>query len=259
MIYQDIKLQSDNQIAHLTLTRPEFLNALTPNLISEMSLAVDEISDDESVKALVIRGDGRSFCAGADLIHLEKAFQHPHELRSFLWQTNEVFFKLEGMPIPVIAAVHGYCLAGGLELALSCDIMIVSNDAQIGDQHTNFGLMPGGGSTQRLTRKIGHQRAIDLIFTGRRITGVEASELGLALSSVSPNELDLEVEGLLTQLRGKSRTGMAWIKSTVNRGLDISLREGISIEIDSFVEYCTTSPHPKEGIKAFKERRLPSF
>jgi len=259
LTYQTIKLSLDNQVAYLTLARPEALNAFNPTLMGELAEALEAVADDESVKALVIRGEGRAFCAGADLLHLEEVFDSPADLKAFLRRANDNFLRLEALPIPIVAVVHGYCLAGGLELVLACDLVIAAEDAQIGDQHANFGLMPGGGSTQRLPRKIGHQRAMELILTGRRLTGVEAAQCGLALRAVPPDQLDAALEALLAQLRVKSRTGMGWIKSAVNQGLDLPLRDGIALEIDSFVEYSTTSPHPKEGIQAFKDRRQPSF
>ena len=254
MTYQTIRLSLDNQVAYLTLHRPEALNAFNPTMVGELTQALETVAADESVKALVIRGEGRAFCAGADLLHLEEVFDAPADLKAFLRRANDNFLRLEALLVPVVAVVHGYCLAGGLELVLACDLVIAAEDAQIGDQHANFGLMPGGGSTQRLPRKIGHQRAMELI-----LTGVEAAQCGLALRAVPPDQLDAALEALLAQLRVKSRTGMGWIKSAVNQGLDLPLRDGIALEIDSFVEYSTTSPHPKEGIQAFKERRQPSF
>ena len=159
----------------------------------------------------------------------------------------------------MIAVVHGFALAGGLELMLACDLALATQDARIGDQHVNFGLMPGGGSTQRLPRRIGMQRAMELLITGRWLSGVEAADWGLVLRAVPSEELDQQLEELLVPLRTRSRPGLGWIKSVAHRGQDQSLRDGIALEGLAFVQYVATSSHPMEGVKAFKEKRRPEF
>jgi len=155
--------------------------------------------------------------------------------------------------------VHGFALAGGLELLLACDLAIAAEDARIGDQHVNFGLIPGGGCTRRLPRRIGMQRAMELLTTGRWLSGTEAAAWGLVLRAVPADRLDSELETLLAALRVKSRPGLGWIKSVTRRGQDLPLRDGVALEGLAFVQYLTTSPHPKEGIQAFKEKRQPRF
>jgi enoyl-CoA hydratase len=181
------------------------------------------------------------------------------QLNSYVQLLNQCFLQLEELPVPTIALVHGFALAGGLELVLACDMAIVAEDARLGDQHANFGLMPGGGSTQRLPRRVGLPRAMELLTTGRWLTGPESVEWGLALRSVPIERLDQELEGLLASLRGKSRTGLGWIKSVTQRGRDLPLRDGLALEGLAFVQYFATSPHPREGIRAFKEKRKPEF
>ena len=158
------------------------------------------VAADAGVKALVVRGQGRAFCAGADLVAMQESFADNASLRRYLTSFNEVLFALEELPIPTIAVVHGHALAGGLEVLLSCDLVIAAEDARIGDQHINFGLMPGGGSTQRLPRKIGKQRAMELLFTGRWLTGQEAAEAGLVWRAVPLDELDRELELLVADI-----------------------------------------------------------
>ena len=172
---------------------------------------------------------------------------------------NDCFFQLEELSIPTIAVVQGFALAGGLELVLACDMALAADDARLGDQHANFGLMPGGGSTQRLPRRVGMQRAMELLTTGRWLSGSEAVEWGLVLRAAPQESLDAELETLLSQLRDKSRTGLAWIKSIARQGQDLPLRAGIDREGMAFVQYFATSPHPQEGIQAFKEKRKPEF
>jgi enoyl-CoA hydratase len=257
--YSNIKLEKENLIATISLNRPDALNALSPELLEELSSAVADVGRDEGIKALVIRGEGRAFCAGADLLFFDSAFDDLARLNPYLVLLNNCFFQLEDLPVPTIALVQGFALAGGLELALACDMVIAAEDARLGDQHANFGLMPGGGSTQRLPRRIGMQRAMELLTSGRWLLGQEAADWGLVLRAVPAEALDDELEKLLASLRSKSRTGLSWIKSITQRGKDLPLREGVALEASAFVQYFAKSSHPREGIQAFKEKRQPQF
>jgi enoyl-CoA hydratase len=257
--YTNIKLERENAVATIRLNRPDALNALSPELLQEFSAALAEVRDDQSIKALVVRGEGRAFCSGADLISMDESFADQSRLSRYLDQGNACFFQLEELPVPVIAVVHGFVLAGGLELMLACDMAIAAEDARIGDQHVNFGLMPGGGSTQRLPRRIGMQRAMEILTTGRWLSGAEAAEWGLVMRAVPVETLDQELEALLSPLRTKSRPGLGWIKSVAQRGQDLPLRDGVALESLAFAQYVFTSTHPSEGIQAFKEKRQPKF
>ena len=145
MEYTNIKLEKEGAVATISLNRPDAMNALSPALLEDLSRAVANVQDDQSIKALVIRGEGRAFSAGADLVYFQTAFARPDLLTPYLQQFNDCLFQLESLPVPVIAVVHGFALAGGLELMLACDMALAADDARIGDQHVNFGLMPGGG------------------------------------------------------------------------------------------------------------------
>jgi enoyl-CoA hydratase len=259
MEYISIELEVDNQIATLRLNRPDALNALSRELLSEFTHAVASVERDESIKALVVRGAGRGFCAGADLLFFDRVFDDLSQLPDYVRALNDAFFALESLPIPTIAVVHGYALAGGMELMMACDMAIVADDARIGDQHANFGLIPGGGSTQRLPRRVGMPRAMELLTTGRWLSGSEAVEWGLALRSASAESLEDELETLLTGLRPKSRTGLELMKSLAKSSQDVPLRDGIALEGATFTHLFATSPHPREGITAFKEKRQPEF
>lgn len=259
MQYTNIILEKDNSVATIRLDRAEALNALSLQLLEELSAALTEVGEDQGIKALVVRGEGRAFCAGADLAYLGDAFTAPDRLDGYLRLMNGVLFQLEDLPVPVVAVVHGFALAGGLELMLACDLAIAAEDARIGDQHVNFGLMPGGGSTQRLPRRVGLQQAMELLTTGRWLSGAEAAQWGLVLRAVPAAQLDECLEELLAQLRTKSRAGLGWIKSTTLRGRDLPLRDGVALEILAFEQYVASSPHPTEGIQAFKEKRQPEF
>jgi enoyl-CoA hydratase/carnithine racemase len=259
MEYISIELEVDNQIATLRLNRPDALNALSRELLSEFTHAVASVERDESIKALVVRGAGRGFCAGADLLFFDRVFDDLSQLPDYVRALNDAFFELESLPIPTIAVVHGYALAGGMELMMACDMAIVADDARIGDQHANFGLIPGGGSTQRLPRRVGMPRAMELLTTGRWLSGSEAVEWGLALRSAPAESLEADLETLLTGLRPKSRTGLELMKSLAKSSQDVPLRDGIALEGATFTHLFATSPHPREGITAFKEKRQPEF
>jgi len=257
--YTNIKLEKENRVATIRLNRPDALNAFSPDLLTELSSAVAAAGNDESIKALVIRGEGRAFSAGADLTYFQKTFADTTLLPGFVAQIAGVTGQIESLPFPAIAVVHGFALAGGLELMMACDMTLVAEDARIGDQHVNFGLMPGGGSTQRLPRRVGLQRAMELLTTGKWITGAEAVEWGLALRSCPAEKLDDELETILAPLRTKSRAGLALIKEVTLRGMSLSMDDGVAMEARAFVGYMTTSPHPAEGIQAFVEKRQPEF
>lgn len=259
MEYTNIKMDVENAVATIRLNRPDALNALNPDLLSELSDALTVVDHNEGVKALVLRGEGRAFCSGADLTAFDPVFAQPALIPQFLQNITDCLAQMESLSVPVIAVVHGFALAGGLELMMACDMVLVAEDARIGDQHVNFGLIPGGGSTQRLPRRVGMQRAMELLTTGRWISGSEAVEWGLALRAVPAENLDEELETLLGPLRIKSRPGLGWIKSVVMRGQDLPLRDGIALETMAFAQYVATSSHPAEGIKAFKEKRKPEF
>lgn len=259
MEYTNIKVEKENRVATVRLNRPDALNALSPELLTELSSAVADAGDDKSIKALVIRGEGRAFCAGADLTYFQTTFADTTLLPGYVAQLNDVNRQIEELPFPVIAVVQGFALAGGLELMMACDMALVAEDAKVGDQHVNFGLMPGGGSTQRLPRRVGLQRAMELLTTGKWISGTEAVEWGLALRSVPADQLNDELETILTPLRTKSRGGLATIKAVTLRGMGLSVEDGVALESLAFTQYMTTSLHPVEGIKAFIEKRQPEF
>ena len=259
MQYSNITLSCDDRVATIRLNRPDALNALSPELLGEFSHAMAVVAQDQAAKALVVRGDGRGFCAGADLLFFDQALDDLSLLPPYIEELNNALCGLEELPVPTIAVVHGYALAGGMELMMACDMAIVSNDARIGDQHANFGLIPGGGSTQRLPRRVGMPRAMELLTTGRWLSGLEAVEWGLALRSVAAESLDAELETLLEGLRTKSRTGLALMKSLARASQDVPLRDGVALESATFTRLFGTSSHPREGINAFKEKRHPEF
>ena len=254
-----ILFEKKDRIAYLTLNRPKALNGITLEMMQEINQALDDIRQDRSVKALVITGSGRAFCVGLDINVLAGGFDDPVKLREALETTNQMFFNIEALPVPVIAAVNGLAIGGGFEMLLSCDLAVASDDAQIGDNHTHFGVIPGGGATQRAPRKLGMQRALDLIYTARWLTGKDAADWGLVLRSTPPEGLMDAVEEIVAHLRPKSRDSLGFVKKAVMDGAHIPLRDGVSLEIRLFMEYLGTSPDMKEGFTAYREKRKPAF
>lgn len=245
-------------VAYVTLNRPRSMNALNPPLLDGLEQSVDAAAADENVRVIVFSGAGdRAFSAGVDLKHFHDndVMADVGEHLRFTARLRDLFLKIERVPLPTIAAIRGYALAGGLELALSCDFIICTDDSQIGDQHSNYDLMAGGGGTQRLPRRIGTQHALELLFTGRRVAGDEAVRIGLAFATCPSGELDQTVESLVTQLRSKSRTGLGLMKEAVRRGMELPLREALDLERLIVQEYFSCYGEATAGVTAFNSRK----
>lgn len=217
------------------------------------------MTHDEEVRALVLTGAGETFCVGLDIDLLGRAFKDSSYFRDVLHRFNLLLRKLERLPVPVIAAVNGLARAGGFEIMLACDLVLIAEEARVADNHLAFGIVPGGGATQRAPRKLGPQRARELIFTGRWVEGEEAAEIGLALRAVPRSELDRSVEELVDQLRPLSRACLAATKRAMNVGADLPLEEALVVEIEEFMRYLAEVPSSREGYLAFVERRKPSW
>lgn len=256
MTFKTLALSKENRIARVTLSRPEALNALSPELIEELLRVIEGVRDDPEVKALVITGQGRAFCAGADLKFIDHAFTDLALFKDYLEKFDRVMLALEELPIPTIAVVNGFALAGGLELLLSCDIAIAAEDATIGDQHINYALS-GATSNVQLPRRIGLQRALELLLTGRWLSGKEAEEIGLVYKAVPREKLEEEVEKILSHLRDKSREAFAAIKWAAKQGITMSLRESFEYCTLQTMQYFSTSDKPKAGVAAFVSKKEP--
>jgi enoyl-CoA hydratase/carnithine racemase len=250
--WQTLKVWVDGKIGHIVLNRPQVLNALNNTLVLELEQAVRELEN--HARVILIEGAGIHFCAGADLQYVLET----HKMREFIEQINRAFFSIERASVPVIAAVQGYALAGGFELMQACDVVIVSDNAIIGDQHSNFGLIPGGGGSQRLPRLIGRQRALALLLSGERLNGQEAAAWGLAYRSVPLAQLSEHSLVFAQRLATKSQGGLKTLKYLVDQGAEKSLNEGIELEVDTFLEW-VRGRDAQEGLLAFKQKRSPTF
>jgi enoyl-CoA hydratase len=248
-----------NNTAWITLNRPTALNALIPAVLKGIDSALDEVEKHPEVCAVVVTGAGRAFSAGADLKFIrESSGGNPRALQDFLQNVYTTFNRLEHFPRPVIAAVNGLALAGGIELVLCCDLVLAAESAKIGDAHANFGLIPGGGSSARLPRKIGPTRAKYLMYTGEFLPARELLAMGLVNEVVPDGELTAAVERLVAKLANKSPLGLARMKYLVDDGLNQPEDTALRLELAVF-DLHTASEDMQEGLAAFEQKRTPQF
>ena len=248
----------DRGHARLTLNRPDAHNPLDGELLTLLSEALNRLKGDAAVRVLTLRGAGKSFCAGADLKFFLGIAEDASALNAYIRHFKDTMSQLAHFPVPVIAVVRGYVLAGGLEMMLACDLTVAAEDAQIGDQHINFGLLPGGGGSQRLPRLLGTRKAKELMFMGTRLSGAEAARWGLVNEAVPAAELEEAAERWVDGLREKSRTALCFMKEMVSAAETMSLAAGLDFEESMNLQY-TRMDDLHEGLAAFKEKRKPRF
>jgi len=257
MGYKNIIFEKENGIATITFNRPKALNALSTDLIAELSRAADEVGEDEAVRVLILTGAGeKAFVAGADITEL--ATYNSLQGKVFGKKGHEAFNKIEGLSIPVIAAVNGYALGGGCEIALTCDFIYAAENAMFGLPEITLGLMPGFGGTQRLPRLIGANMAKEMIYTGKMISAAEAHRIGLVNKVCPPGALMEEVKKTAAEIASRGKVSLRAAKQAVNRGMDVDLASGCAIEIDAFA-LCLASEDAREGTRAFLEKRKAEF
>jgi len=257
MAYETLLFEVKEGIAYVTINRPKVLNALNDQVISELEQVFTSIKEDDQVKAVILTGAGeKAFVAGADITQLVDL--NTLQGKNFARKGQEVFCLIESLGKPVIAAVNGFALGGGCELAMSCTLRIASTKAKLGQPEVNLGIIPGYGGTQRLSRLVGKGRAMELLITGRMVDAQEAYQMGLVNKVVEPEELMEEAEKLAKTIMSKGPIAVKLAMEAVNRGLEVSLEEGLRIEADLFGLSCSTEDKV-EGTKAFLEKRKPSF
>nr|WP_240193344.1 enoyl-CoA hydratase-related protein [Desulfobulbus alkaliphilus] len=250
-------MTSSEGVATLTFNRPKALNALNSVLLNELDHALDSIASDESISVLILTGAGeKAFIAGADITEI--ATLTPLAAKKFAQSGQAVISKLQALPIPVIAMVHGYALGGGCEMALACDFIYASEKTVFGLPEINLGIIPGFGGTQRLARLVGSGLAKEMIFTGRHITAAEAANIGLVNKVLPPEELRTGVEEVARLISTKGKASLCAAKQAVNQGLNTDLTTGLALERDAFA-LCLASPDAQEGTTAFLEKRKPVF
>ncbi|MEM3096276.1 MAG: enoyl-CoA hydratase/isomerase family protein [Nitrososphaerota archaeon] len=256
--YSTILYELSGDVARITLNRPEKRNALNRQMRAELMEALRRVDADRNTRMLVISGAGGNFCSGADL---EEMLQLTAlEIREYhkTLGTQRITAYIQEMSKVVVAAVDGYCLGGGCELMLGCDLAVASSRAVFGQPEVRVGLTPGGGGTQRLSRLVGFRRAKEIMMMGRLISAEEAERLGMVNYVVEAEKLDEKVSELLSELRSKSDVILSLIKRAVNMSLETTLSAGLEMEKELHY-YTWHTEDRQEGITAFLERRKPSF
>ncbi len=256
MPYQFLTLAVENRIATLTVNRPDKLNALNDATIAELGQAIDEVRARDDIAGLIVTGAGRAFIAGADISELSS--QTPTIAKTRAQNGQSVFRRFETSPKPVIAAVNGFALGGGCELALACHIRIASEKAKFGQPEVKLGTCPGFGGTQRLSRLIGKGRAIQLITTAEMIDAQEAYRIGLVNKVVPPDDLMTATLEMMNTILANAPLAVALCIEAIDHGLEMSLDEGLVLEANHFGLLAATEDMT-EGMKAFLEKRAPAF
>ncbi|MET0699269.1 MAG: enoyl-CoA hydratase [Mycobacterium sp.] len=254
MSYETILVQTEERVGIITLNRPKALNALNAQVMHEVTTAAAEFDDDSGIGAIIITGSEKAFAAGADIKEMAGL--------SFAEVFGSDFFaawgKLAAVRTPTIAAVAGYALGGGCELAMMCDLLIAADTAKFGQPEIKLGVLPGMGGSQRLTRAIGKAKAMDLILTGRNIGAEEAERAGLASRVVPAADLLTEAKAVATTISQMSRSAARMAKEAVNRSFESTLAEGLLYERRLFHSTFATDDQT-EGMAAFTEKRPPNF
>jgi len=257
MTYETIIVQQEGDIGIIKFNRPKALNAINPTVVAEVAKAVDLIEIEGKCKVLILTGEGeKAFVAGADIAVMAK--QSPLEGGNFSRAGQDLLFRIESLPIPVIACVNGFALGGGTEIAMACDFIYASTNAKFGQPEINLGIIPGFGGTQRLSRLVGRGLAKELCMTGVMITAEEAMRIGLVNKVFPLESLWEETMKTAKVIASKGRVSVRAVKQMINRGLDVDLRSGCYMEADAFA-LCKTSTDAAEGMNAFLEKRKPQF
>lgn len=255
MSYQTLQTHLDNGIFTITINRPDKLNAINKTVMEELKLAVEEVYNNASIRSAIITGAGpKAFIAGADITEFMGLSKE--EGMAVSKKGHDVFFAIERSPKPIVAAVNGFALGGGCELALSCHFMIASENAKFGQPEVNLGLIPGYGGTQRLVQVAGKGRAMELLMSGRTISAQEAQQIGMVNEVVPQENLLARVTEVLTLINSKAPIAIAKVIECVNH-FDHT-KQGYDHEIEQFGE-CFATEDMKEGVTAFLEKRKADF
>ncbi|SHH35017.1 short-chain-enoyl-CoA hydratase [Clostridium grantii] len=256
MEYNNLIYRQEKNVGILIINRPKALNALNEELLKELNLAINKIIKDETVYVLIITGEGKAFVAGADIAEMN--VMSPESARKFAELGSSIFRKIELMDKPVIAAVNGFALGGGCELAMSCDLRIASEKARFGQPEVALGITPGFSGTQRLSRLIGIGKAKELIFTAAMIKAEEAKNIGLINKVVPHENLLEEALKIANNICINGQIAVRYSKSAINRGIETDIETAITIERDLF-SLCFANEDQSEGMKAFLEKRNANF
>lgn len=250
-----IDLTIENNVGIVKLNNPP-VNVLNKPLLTQLGELIDKIKDNAEIKVILLTGEGSAFAAGADIKSMPQLKAAEGEQMALFGQ--EVFNKLENLDKVSIAAINGVALGGGLELAMSCDIRIISEKAKVGQPEINLGIIPGYGGTQRLTRLVGKPKAKEIVLTGDNLTAQEALQAGIATKIVAPEELMNVALELATKIASKGQVAVRAAKKAIDQGFEQNLSEALKTEAKYFGEVCD-SEDKNEGVIAFMEKRKPNF
>ena len=252
MTHQSIILEKEETTAVITFNRPDAMNALNNQTRAEFAAAIAEVAADDSIKVLILTGSGKAFVAGSDIKEFSQTTPY------FAHNIQRLGEMVEKLAKPVIAAVNGFCLGGGCEIAMACDIIIASEEAKFGQPEVNIGIIPGGGATQRLPRLIGVCKAKELIYTGDIINAEQADRLGLVNRVVPTDELMPAARELARKIATKSPAALKLAKTAINRGMQTNLESGLKYEYELY-GLALSLEDRAEGVSAFLEKRAPKF
>jgi enoyl-CoA hydratase/carnithine racemase len=258
-VFETLSFEIRDRVGYVQFSTPEKLNSISEQRIVDLERLVALVREDESIRALSITGSGRAFCVGLDLGLLKRAFYDIPYFESIIRRLQKILFDLEDLPVAVIAAVNGLARAGGFELLLAADFIVMADEARIGDAHAHLGVLPGAGCSQRLPRRVGELRAKELILLARWISGPEAVAMGLALRSVPLAELPAAVEVIANEMRHRPRETTSALKREIHAARRLNLEAGIEFETQTFVEYMTQLPIGREGYEASLAGREPDW
>jgi enoyl-CoA hydratase len=256
MELKNVTVVKEDKIAIVTINRPKAMNALNSETLKELEVVFDDLSIDDNVLTVILTGEGKAFVAGADIAEMKNL--NAMEGRKFGILGNKVFRKIESMEKPVIAAVNGFALGGGCEIAMSCDIRIASTKAKFGQPEVGLGITPGFGGTQRLARHVGLGMAKELIFTAAIIRSDEALRIGLVNKVVEPEALMEAAKTLANTIAGQAPIAVKLAKAALNKGMQCGIDTAIAYESEVFGE-CFATEDQVEGMNAFLEKREKSF
>lgn len=257
MTLELVKVAVEGPVAIVTIDRPKALNALNQQVLSELDTALGQVAANADVRALILTGAGeKAFVAGADIAEMSQF--SIDQARAFAERGHQVLARLEQLPFPTIAAINGFALGGGLELALACDLLYASEKAKLGLPEVSLAVIPGFGGTQRLTRLVGRGRAQELIFTGDPIDAARAKEIGLVLEVLAPDALLPRCREIALKIASRGPKAVAQAKRAIRDGADRPLPEANALEREAFAATFLTQDQ-KEGMKAFLEKRKANF
>lgn len=253
-----VRAYKDSSVGVIELNRPDKFNCLSLEVHGLIDTVREAFEADNEVRSLLICAAGKHFCTGADLAEVKSMLADEQALDRFISAGMSVLARLEKSPLPVVAAVQGLCLAGGAELMLAADVVFAGASAKFGDQHAEFGLIPGWGGSQRLPRILGLRRSLDLMFSARWLTAAEAKDAGLVNYVAETDDPRQDAMEYAKKLGSRSRAGLAEMKRLAREGLELSLSDGLDLERQAAVRHLG-GQDTKEGLAAFEARRKPDF